>query len=63
MNTDDYITTSEVCRRLGVSRRTVMTWKKQGLITPSGKVGPGKGMLMWDPNEIAQYAEVRRVGR
>ena len=54
--------TSEVCERLGVSRRTVMTWKKQGHITPTGKVGPGRGMLVWDPADIERFAQERAGG-
>jgi DNA-binding transcriptional MerR regulator len=51
----DVMTTSDVCAELGVSRRTVMTWKAQGKIAPEGKVGPGMGMLVWDPAKVARW--------
>ena len=58
---DGLITTREVQKILGVSRTTVMNWKDEGTIAPETKIGPGGGMLLWDPEPIHELARQRAL--
>jgi excisionase family DNA binding protein len=52
-----YATTSEVARRLGVSRQTVVNWIKRGLL-PGVKLG---GRLVVPAAEFARVEEVAQL--
>ena len=53
------LTSSEVARRAGVSRRTVASWTKQGILTPDFVTAGGQGRFRWSSVE-AQLREHRR---
>jgi len=53
------LTSSEVARRAGVSRRTVASWVQQGILTPAFVTAGGQGRFRWSSVE-EQLREHRR---
>jgi DNA-binding transcriptional MerR regulator len=53
------LTSSDVARRAGVSRRTVASWVQQGILTPDFITAGGQGRFRWSSVE-AQLREHRR---
>jgi hypothetical protein len=53
------LTSSEIARRAGVSRRTVASWVQQGILTPDFVTAGGQGRFRWSTVE-AQLREHRR---
>ena len=47
--TDDYLTTSEVARRLGVSRSTVTRMVADGKLEPTVRAPGYRGPFLFDP--------------
>jgi hypothetical protein len=53
------LTSSQIARRAGVSRRTVATWVQRGILVPDFITAGGQGRFRWTSVE-AQLREHRR---
>lgn len=54
----ELMVSSQVADILGVSRKTVWEWAKDGIIVPAARTTSSRPYLLFDPNEVARMASV-----
>jgi predicted DNA-binding transcriptional regulator AlpA len=55
--TDRLIAPHNLCRVLGISRRTLRRWVESKLLPPPMRLGPHGQTLRWRPREIISFLE------
>lgn len=53
------LSVNELTRRLGVSRTTLYSWRRQGEFPKAVRLGPNR--LAWKSTDVEKFLEERRV--